>query len=485
MTVEALSDIKASVTVPQLESNYAWVLQNTQPAIIAYWINNGENVVKIKQTNVSENGDYDCIVHLQKGETMYYSIYCEGWATVNLCPSFTFSDEYDSNWTYSTIKAEDESFVWEDMVSSQVLSGGGKQEHDLVTYQLLYGESLDSLTEFVADAGTSQEQHLLRFGERDTEACAAWRWQWRVSNPYICVIKIEATEDVYLKIEHGTINLGSYVPPVCLKTIVENAEGIRLQRNRYLPKVVNKENSYFTSEHLQKGDVLYAVLEPTDRTNGSYTNTIQTYSADKRLTFTASTSLYDQTQRADFDFEKKLIAYRAAKAEEMNAYVANLKESDYTVVSWSEIRDFAEQLESSLAKATSEEEADAIYAKAIANIDAVPTIAETQAELATYKEQKKTEISAYANESDYTSGNWEIVLKYIDDANQSIEDAKTTVAVDNAVSMAKNKIDRVEKGSSASGCECSSSLSAKNFAFAFAITAIATILKKRGIKGEN
>lgn len=487
VTAEAVSDVKVSVTVPQLTEGYAWVLDNKVPTKIAYWLDTGERVVKVKETNVVEkNGDYDYTAHLKKGETLYYSIYCEGWATVNLCPEFTFSDDYDSDWTYNEIKTEQESFVWEDMVSSQVLSNGGKQKNDLIDYQFLYGENLDSLTEFIADAGTSEEQHVLRYGERETEVCSAWRWQWRVSNPYICVIKIEATENIYLKIEHGKIDLGSYVPSVYLKTIVESPDGIRLERKRYRPKVINEENSYFTSEHLKKGDVLYAILEPTDRTNGSWAHTLSTYSESRHLTFTAASSLYDESKRADFEREKQLIEYRAAKVEEMNAYVAGLEEDDYTLVAWSEIQDFAAELESLLSEADSEEKADAVYAEVKAKIDAIQTIAETEAELAAYKTQKKAELAAYAKESDYTKENWATVQEYIASANESIDRAKTTVAVDTAVSSAKNRIDRVEKKAADEGDGCGSTLSTGTVVSAAALTAIAAILKKkRGTKGET
>lgn len=447
ITVKAVKDMKLTVSVPKLGENYQWVANEGQTNI-GYYISDGISTDFVKQELVAKDAEYGYTAHLKAGESLYYTIHSRGWSTVDLVPSFLFGDDYDENWTYETLKKERESVLWEEMVSLQALSGGGKQEKELFDFWMFYGTDLDHPEGYECFLGTEDWQHELYYGMLGSEVCAAWRWQWRTSGGYVAAVVFEAKEDVFLNVTHPLIDLGSYVAPVKVITAVENEKGIRLIRRTYLPKVKNEENSYFSSEHLKKGDKLYAYIEGSEKgISASYT--IQSGS----IRFEADTKLYDETKRADFAKEEKLIAYRAQKVQEMQDYIGTLKESDYTLVGWSEINDYANEIASLLADRMDEEAVDKVFDETKAKIEAVPTIAETQAELNAYKSLKKAEINAYVKQEDYSDENWKIVQGYLQTAEKAIETAKSETGVDTAVAAARNKIDRVEKKKAEkSGC---------------------------------
>ena len=72
---------------------------------------------------------------------------------------------------------------------------------------------------------------------------------------------------------------------------------------------------------------------------------------------------------------------------------------------------------------------------------AYQTLAE--AALSEYKESKKTELSNYASEDDYSEVNWMTVESYISEGCNAIEEADNSEAVDMALASAKSLIDAV------------------------------------------
>ena len=480
ITVKAKKNMKVTVEVPQLGSNYYWVVESadgTHPgASVVYYINDGTQTDKVKSVQVVKtDGDYGYTAHLKEGEMLYYTVMSE-WATVDLNPVFTFTDDYDENWEYEVIKEQTETFIWQDMVSAQVLDGGNAQSGDLVTYKFMYGESLDSLQEFDLYEGTSEPEHMLYNGIVADPSCAVWRWQWRVSNPYITVLKFEALENIYLDMTHGPINLGDYVASAYVKIVVEDSEGIRITRKTYVPKVNNDANAYFRSEHLAAGDKLYVILEPIDKQGGSYPHTLGMTSSESNTVFEADALAYDASLRADYAFEKELIAYRAAKVTEIKEYVQSLKEDDYGIASWMEINEFADGLEEEVADIYDKAEIDAAFDAVKALIDGIQTLAEAEEELNAYKAQKKAELDAYVSESDYAAEDWNTIQEYIDSAKASIDEAKSTTGVDTAVAAAKNRIDKIQKKTAEKGCGCGGAVTGGYAAGAVILLAAAAVL---------
>ena len=423
-------------------------------------------------------GDYGYTAHLRAGETLYYVLY-DNWASINLIPTFTFG-EYDETWTYEIVHGTQESYGYPSMVSTAAKTDGEEYKGDLVNWQFLYGEDLDSLQKFdSADLGAMEADNMLYVGAKADPSCFVKRWQWRVSNPNIVALRFTANVDCYIDPFNPLIEL-SYVAQAYVRTVVENEAGIRITRKTYVPKVKNQEGAYFNPEHLKAGDTLYIILEPIERNAGSYPHTLEmTGVAGDTVKFNISVEAYDETLRADYAAEERLIAYRAEKAQEIKDYVAAMDLKQYSMANRMLIQEYAANIVGTLERLDSIEKIDEAVASVKATIDGVKTIAQEAEELAAYKTEMKAAIAAYANQADYTTENWAKVSGYVDTAIKAIDAAKSKSSVDTAVKAAQNRIDKVPKGGK-KGCGCGSAAGAGGgIVLAAALLGAAVILTLR------
>lgn len=453
IALTAKEDMSVTVTTTQIKID--WIFGGDHIGRVDYFLKTEDTVYRVHSVDwVSDGtGNYGYVASLKEGETLYFTVY-DVWATVDLVPTFTFG-AYDADWTYDVIHGTEEKFDYPSMVSKAATTGGKAFKGDLVNWQFLYGEDLDSLTAFDrAELGASEADNALWVGDRSEPACFVVRWQWRVSNPYIVVLKFTANVNCYVNPTHPLISL-DYVPQAYMKTVVENQEGTRITRKTYVPKVNNQVGAYFMAEHLQAGDTMYIVLEPIERSGGSYAHTLGMTADSGPTEFAITTADYDASLRADYAAEERLIAYRAEKAQEVRDYVAAMDLSVYSVANRMLIQEYAQSIAGTLDKLDSAEKVDQTVASVKASIDAVPTKEQEAAELAAYKLEKKAELAAYAKQEEYSAENWAAVQEYIAAGNEAIDAAKTKQSVDTAVKAAQNRIDRVEKGSK-KGCGCGS-----------------------------
>ncbi|MCI8434647.1 MAG: hypothetical protein HFK10_01625 [Clostridia bacterium] len=493
VALTAKENLSVTITTPQVGDAYKWTFGDKQgadgefpvehPGVTQYYIKNFAGATyMVKYTTWvypgAGVGDYGYTAHLRAGETLYYVLY-DNWASINLIPTFTFG-EYDETWDYEIVHGTQESYGYPSMVSTAAKTDGEEYKGDLVNWQFLYGEDLDSLQKFdSADLGAMEADNMLYVGAKADPSCFVKRWQWRVSNPNIVALRFTANVDCYIDPFNPLIEL-SYVAQAYVRTVVENEAGIRITRKTYVPKVKNQEGAYFNPEHLKAGDTLYIILEPIERNAGSYPHTLEmTGVAGDTVKFNISVEAYDETLRADYAAEERLIAYRAEKAQEIKDYVAAIDLKQYSMANRMLIQEYAANIVGTLERLDSIEKIDEAVASVKATIDGVKTIAQEAEELAAYKTEMKAAIAAYANQADYTTENWAKVSGYVDTAIKAIDAAKSKSSVDTAVKAAQNRIDKVPKGGK-KGCGCGSAAGAGGgIVLAAALLGAAVILTLR------
>jgi len=128
--------------------------------------------------------------------------------------------------------------------------------------------------------------------------------------------------------------------------------------------------------------------------------------------------------------------------EQLNAMV---DEDLYDKTNIQTVREIVAAATSGISKAYNYVDANAVYAKAVIEIDKVPVDEEAYKEkLAQYKLAAKAVLLSYASQKQYSQEKQLVVNQIVETANGEIDAAKTKAEVDSAVEKAKGQIDLVQ-----------------------------------------
>jgi len=144
---------------------------------------------------------------------------------------------------------------------------------------------------------------------------------------------------------------------------------------------------------------------------------------------------FDQAKLDIADVPTRLDELKEAAKNELNDYAS---EADYSPANWLLVRDEIAKGKTAIGNAADAAGVTEALAAAKAEINNIPV------ELSIYKESKKSELQAYANEEDYSGINWLLVSLEIAAGKAFIDDASDKAGVDEALTWAKGEIDKIK-----------------------------------------
>ena len=121
--------------------------------------------------------------------------------------------------------------------------------------------------------------------------------------------------------------------------------------------------------------------------------------------------------------------------------LSNFVEENYTATNWQALNNLYSAKLSEIDNAQSIYQIEAVILSATAEMNGVESISATA--LKEIKSNAKTQIGAYARQSDYTAEGWASIVKYVERANIAINNANSEEEVQKALTAGKNAIDVV------------------------------------------
>ena len=135
---------------------------------------------------------------------------------------------------------------------------------------------------------------------------------------------------------------------------------------------------------------------------------------------------------------------KAQKRAELDAYFADFDADDYYSEEWEAMEEIVNDAKIAIDLAADEEELAAVVEDAKAELDDVQTKAEINEVIGEKRAEAKAELAAYVNQADYKDAQWAEIQTIITQANATIDNCNSLIAVDNAVASAKAAIDAVK-----------------------------------------
>lgn len=311
----------------------------------------------------------------------------------------------------------------------------------------------------IVASGASNESNFVR------------RWDWRASGRYDTFLRFDMKEQVEMTIGVAEeVNMGA-VSNVTISYVVENEEGYRsvIFESK---KTDITQNNYEKTVVLHTGWKLYVVC--------NYNAALTEHSTfNYQPAFTSNiTDKTNQELVSKFTQMKAVAALKEEKKTALDIVVAGLDEQDYSISNWSKITDIVETAVADMQDLLSEEEIESVYRNAVAEIGAVKTISQEQAELEAYKKERTDELASLANKENYSAENWKQVEEIVSAAKNKISSSESRAAVDRAFNEAKNKIAKIEQKTSGCG-GCGSFVSAGTMALVTATLGLTFVVVKK------
>ncbi len=262
-------------------------------------------------------------------------------------------------------------------------------------------------------------------------------WQWTSDKTQgDAFIILTAVENCYVEVTSKAA-ANQWATNMVMTEWVADPDGILVKVREEKVRDTTDPHGFFEGVHLKAGDRL--IIQNGNGGYGPGTNQVWPK-------FEIFADQYDETKRADFEAIKEVKKGMENAKKEIDDYVATLNEADYTSARWSAIGDIVLEAKAAISDATTVEAMNTAVADAKAEIDAVPTKAEEEAELQKKKDEKKAELAAEFNPEHYTKKNWELVQAALDKAYAAIDAAKNVSAMNTAMTVARSEIALVEVG---------------------------------------
>lgn len=391
----------------------------------------------------SAENEHGYVAHVKAGESFYFT-FASNFGVITQNPDFIISEaDYDANWQYETVLADVEKLDGSSMISDVIANGLKDVETDHVIYGFRYGKVGGELKEFGYHAG---------IGDGDWRDClldsepaaddsrygnAFWRWQVRCSGLDQSVIRIKAKNNTFVDFTHAA-NSQLNTTGANFKVMVEDENGILITLKDSPVTLIVEENQYGCGVHLKAGDTMYVVMyRPTEDSN-----TVTSWFVPL---FTVTPSLYNEENRADFDYQIELNSLKEEKKTALDGVVGDMNMSDYSDEQWLNVEDIALTYKQRIEDATTKEAVNELYDEAVASINAVPTKAQEEAALNAVKTEKKAYIESLAAEKDYSSADWKKIVSLKENAISRIETATSVAAVNAAVANYVNALANFKK----------------------------------------
>ena len=356
---------------------------------------------------------------------------------------------------------------------------GMTKQFGIFEYGIKYGKVLGEIKDFDAYKTDSSSDRLYssELGENDV---VAHNWQWVATKQNSVIAVFKALADCRMDI-------------VCTRMEDGGAVGWTVNTNLTVyicrnggNKAVYSANNPASDEafggtfYAKAGDIIYYEFN-TDHM--SQTVNIQTPFS---TVITVDSTGFNQEKYDDQndDLSEEVVAALSEKKAALDTFVSGLKEADYSATNWSLLQaipeEFMKAAENEIDRKSTVADVEALYRKYLEEAEAVETLAEAEASFQAAKQTKKDEIRAYADEmlkkNKYSKENKQKIEEYVSDAHAEIDAATNNKGINDAVTKAKNLINKLETKSGCGGCGGAFSISS---AFVFLAAAGAAVVLKR------
>lgn len=359
---------------------------------------------------------------------------------------------------------------------------------DVVDVKLYTGNVADGLKEFdVWDSAANKLYNSELYAEDPT--CFVQTWKWYVGVGKGVIVAYRANQDCSVTVTDRRIADGGSSngwTEACVLNVYIVRNGVAK-----LIKQVNAPSTdadFSGTYYLQQGDILYVEFTTT------YANSARNTESPYRTTAYADATGFNADLYAEqnHDLPAEVTAEIEAKTEALREYVNTLKESDYSATNWLLLSDYIDQfVKKCETEVSTVEDVVALYESILAEMKAVPDIAqaaqELQAALEGYVSELQAEYDSLVENNRYTDENKALLDKALADGIAAIRAAKTKAAGNTAKSSAlaaMRAVEKTEKGAGLPAGAIAGIVIAAVVVVAAAVAATVVVIKKKKQTGK-
>ena len=274
----------------------------------------------------------------------------------------------------------------------------------------------------------------------------AQNWKWYVSANIGVIVAYRANQDCQIVVGgvEGKELGDSGWTEVCTQNLYIERGGERKLIDTQALNDAATDEDLFGTYYLKAGDILYIefITNATDQRN-----TETPYVA--MATMDATKFDEDAYAEQNHDLPEEVLARIEEKLADLQEYLGTLKEEDYSATNWLLLSDYIAQFEADCEmEVATVGDVDALYNETLAAMQAVPTLAEAEAQLKEtldqYVEELRTEYNALLEQYRYSDEAKAALDAALEEGIQNISNASSAAAGNTAKSRALTALRAVE-----------------------------------------
>ena len=276
----------------------------------------------------------------------------------------------------------------------------------------------------------------------------AQNWKWYVGMNIGVTVAYRANQDCSLVIdarEGEDVELGdSGWTEVCTLNVYIVRDGETKLVSTTPMNDSATDEAFFGTWYLKEGDILYIefISNATDARNTESPFVLE-------ATLDATKFDEDAYAEQNHDLPAEVLARIEEKLADLQEYLGTLNEEDYSATNWLLLSDYVAQFEAGCEmEVATVEDVDALYNETLAAMQAVPTLAEAEAQLKEtldqYVEELRAEYNALLEQYRYSDEAKAALDAALEEGIQNINNASSAAAGNTAKSRALTALRAVE-----------------------------------------
>lgn len=358
---------------------------------------------------------------------------------------------YDEKYAaMEAVKAYKQTLTYLSLPSSMIKAEYGWIEGDVFDVTMYTGSVEKGLIPF--DKSLNENKII---NEEIGEITLAENWKWYVSRDNGIIVAYKAKTDCKLTITDTRLTDGGGSngwTEDCVLTSYIVRGGVAKKINSI--NAPSSDADFSGTYYAKAGDIIYIEFNTFTVDAGSQRNTESPYAT----TAEADSTAFDQDAYAEqnHDLPQAVTDAIEEKTQALRTYYEGLKEEDYSATNWltlaQYIEDFADKCETEV---NTVEDVTKLYDEILAEMKAIPTLAQAEAELKAaldgYAADLQAEYDKLIAENNYTTENKEALDKALEDGKAEIAAAKSKAAGSSALRKAISALQAVEGTAKTSG----------------------------------
>jgi len=441
--ITATSDMKLTIAHPEITEG--WIDADTG-IYFGLYMKSGSNLYKQWTRDVDSlpqaTDAFGGSLMLKSGDVAYYvfgsTIANE--RNINVIPTFASDTAaYDEAARNSQMHLSSDSENMWDAITDCINNSYNDVDYPLASIGFYHG-SMKRMEKFAYHEGDGSGTAADALWDSEQKRVGFQRWQFQCSDGDDAIIKVTAKEKQEISITHTAIWADAWsATNSVVRYYAVDTDGTKVILKTYPITTGSKANDFGVVVSLNAGQSLYLDYYTID---GNW------YSVNLAPTYHFSTATYDADALPNFQAIRDLETLKTSEKKKITDLIAGLSQNDYSLDNWAQISNIENEALSAIDEAQDGDTVKSISAKALSDIDAIPTLAEEQEELDAYKSQKTEELDAFFSalkESDYTPEDWAAIVKLYQAAKKAIASATSKSAVNSLVTSFKATVNKVEK----------------------------------------